>query len=469
MFAITEDEAIERAIIVAFRGSGKSTIITLSYVLWAIMGREQRKFVLLVGRTQEQAKQLLKNIRVELETNPMLHRDLWPYREEVDEWRNTSLVLQKFGARITAVSVDQSVRGFRHLEHRPDLIICDDIEDLESIKSRESRDKTHNWVVSELIPAGDTRTRMIIVGNYLHSDSLTQRLREHGESDPTAIYREYPLLDEQGNCLWPGKYPNEEAVERQRQRVGDDGAWHREFLLRIISDAEQVVHPNWIHYYDQFPSERDGAKCIFTATGIDLAISKQTYADYTAMVSAKIFDIPDEGRVIYILPNPVNERLSFPETVERAMKLSLAIGEGTKTTLYIEDVQYQKALVQDLNDRHHFPAEGVPTHGQDKRSRLAIVSPLIHSCNIVFPRVGAERLIEQLVGFGKEKHDDLADAFTTLVQPLMERLKRSSGVLFLVLGDDDDDDDDFFNRDPWANRRRERGMEDSKCILDMEF
>lgn len=464
MFAITENTAIEQAIIIAFRGSGKSTLITLSYVLWAIMGKEQRKFILLVGRTQEQARQLLKNIRTELENNQLLSSDLGPFKEEEDEWRNTSIVIGHFNARITAVSVEQSVRGLRHLEHRPDLIICDDIEDLESVKTRETRDKTHNWVVSELIPAGDTRTRLMVVGNYLHDDSLTQRLREQGDSDPACVYREFPLLNEKGTCLWPGKYPDKKAVERQRQRVGDDGAWHREYLLTIISDAERVVHPEWIHYYDEFPTERDGAKCVFTATGIDLAISKETYADYTAMVSAKIFDIPDEGRVIYILPNPVNERLDFPETVERAKKLSLALGEGTKTTLYIEDVQYQKALVQDLNDRHHFPAEGVPTRGQDKRSRLAIVSPLIYSCNIVFPRYGAERLIEQLVGFGKEKHDDLADAFTTLILPMMERLKRSSGAMFVVLGDDDDDD----LPDPWATRRWERDL-GSRNILNMQF
>jgi len=310
-------------------------------------------------------------------------------------------------------------------------------------------------------------TRSMFVGNYLHDDSLTQRLREQRKDDPTAVYCEFPLLDMEGNCLWPGKYPNSAAVERQRLRIGDDGAWHREYLLRIISNAERVVHPNWIHYYDEFPKDHEGAKCIYTATGIDLAISKETYADYTAMVSAKIYDIPDEGRVIYILPNPVNERLSFPETIERAKKLSLAIGEGTKTKLYIEDVQYQKALVQDLQERHHFPAEGVPTRGQDKRSRLAVVSPLIHSCNIVFPRFGAERLIEQLVGFGKEKHDDLVDAFTTLALPLMEKLKRSrGGAMFVVFGNDYDDDD---RRDPWARRRRERAREDSNSILDMVF
>ena len=70
---------------------------------------------------------MLKNLRTELENNHLLRHDLGPFREEEDEWRNTSLVISNYEARIMAVSVDQSVRGIRHKQHRPDLIICDDI------------------------------------------------------------------------------------------------------------------------------------------------------------------------------------------------------------------------------------------------------------------------------------------------------------------------------------------------------
>ena len=36
----------------------------------------------------------------------------------------------------------------------------------------------------------------------------------------------------------------------------------------------------------------------------------------------------------------------------------------------------------------------------------------IQSGHILFPQRGAEELIGQLTGFGVEKHDDLADAFS---------------------------------------------------------
>lgn len=441
MFSITEDENILRAVIVAFRGSGKSTLITLSYVLWSIMGREQRKFILLVGRTQEQSRQMLKNIRTELENNHLLRHDLGPFREEEDEWRNSSLVISNFGTRIMAVSVDQSVRGLRHKEHRPDLIICDDIEDLESVKTRESRNKTRNWVVSELLPAGDTGTRYFLVGNYLHDDSLTQRMKEQMEEgdDQHGIYRSYPLLDDKGGCLWKEKYPDNDAIAAERARVGDESAWHREYLLHILSDAERVIHPEWIQYYDEFPPEDhdsdNGTKVRFlhTAIGIDLAISQSDSADYTAMVATRVYYI-DGTYHMYILPNYVNERLTALETLERAQQIADCTKEDRKEAkIYVEDVGYQSSLVEHL-EAQGYDAEGVKVKGQDKRGRLALASHPVQSGRVHFPRKGAEQLIGQIVNFGIEKHDDLADAFSMLIIKSLETKMQSFGIWFL--GDD---------------------------------
>lgn len=438
IFAITENVNILRAVIVAFRGSGKSTIITLSYVLWAIMGREERKFVLVVGRTQEQAKQMLRNIRTELESNELLRHDLGPFREEEDEWRNTSLVIPNYGARIMAVSVDQSVRGLRHTQHRPDLIVCNDIEDLESVQTRESRNKTRNWVVGELLPAGDRGTRFFLVGNYLHDDSITQRMKDQIEEqpDPYAIYRAYPLLDGDDRCLWPEKYPDAEAIVAERARVGDEGAWHREYLLRILSDAERVIHPEWLQYYDTFPTEerdgRSGTRVCFlhTAISIDLAISLNESADYTAMVAARIYYVRGEY-YIYVLPNPVNARLTPLETLECAKQLADLTKNGdSQPKIYVEDVGYQASLADHLVSQG-YTAEGVKIKGQDKRGRLALASHPVQSGRVLFPRNGAEELIDQLVNFGIEKHDDLADAFSLLIIKALEARLRSVGICFI--------------------------------------
>lgn len=404
--------------VVAFRGSGKSTIVSLVFLLWSVMGREQKKYILLVCKTQEQARQMLRNVRTQLETNKLLRGDLGPFREEEDEWRNMSLVLSNYGARITAVSAGQSIRGLIHGQYRPQLIICDDIEDLESVKTREGREKTNEWFRSELVSGGDLETRVIVVGNYLHDDSLTQRLRAQAVANPmSCAYIHCPIVDDEGNPTWPGKYPTPADIEAQRQRIGDERAWYREYLLRVLATEDQIIHPEWIQYYDVLPPQ---GRFHMSATGIDLAISQSDSADYTAMVSAKVFGSDDDMR-IYILPNVVNERLTSLETEESAKELAKSLGRSSHYDhcLFIEDVAYQKSLVERLQDKSYW-AKGIKVHMQDKAARLRIYSYLVQSGKVLFPREGAERLIEQLVHFGMENHDDLADAFAILLMGILE-------------------------------------------------
>ncbi len=335
-----------------------------------------------------------------------------------DEWGSNSIVISKYGARITVASTEQSIRGLRHGEYRPDLVICDDVEDLNSVKTREGRDKTFQWLVGEVLPIGDQGTKIVIVGNLLHEDSLLMRLKQGIENQKlNGKFFAYPLLGKDNEIAWKDKFPSQIDVEKLRSSIGTDSAWYREYLLRIISDAERLVHPEWIAYYDKSPSERaNGFR--FIATGVDLAISQKDSADFTAMVSAKIFGQKDDLRV-YILPFPINKRLSFPETFEQAKNLSENLGNGLYTMLYIEDVGYQQSLIQHLQG-NNIPAVGVKVSGQDKRARLALITHLIKQGKILFPKKGAEELIQQLTGFSIEKHDDLADAFSLLILKIQE-------------------------------------------------
>lgn len=413
MFALTESPKERLAVIVAFRGSAKSTIMTLSFPIWAILGRQQKKFVVLISQTQQQAKLHLTNLRRELEANDLLRMDLGPFEEQDEEWSSGSIVLPKYNARITALSVEQSIRGQRHGSYRPDLIICDDVEDLASVKTREGRDKTHQWLVGDVIPSGDVSTRIFVVGNLLHEDSLMMRLKEDIETGKLdGAFKSYPLLRD-GRILWPGKYPAEEHIAALQKTIGNETAWQREYLLRIVSDAGRVVHPEWLHYYDELPAL---SAIRHAATGIDLAISERETADCTAMVTAYICGYSDRLRV-FILANPINERLTFPQTEQRIMALREMHG-GITSLVYIEDVGYQRALIQSLNGKH-VQAEGVSVLGQDKRSRLMLTTSMIQNGIVCFPRRGAEPLIQQLIGFGIEKHDDLADAFSLLILKVM--------------------------------------------------
>lgn len=439
-----ESSAVENLYIVAFRGSGKSTMVTTAYPIWAILGKQQKKFCIIFCQTKAQAKQHMMNIRAELEDNDVLKRDLGPFQEESDEWGSNSLVFKKHGARITVASSDQSIRGLRHNEHRPDLIICDDVEDVQSTKTREGRDKTYNWLRGEVIPSGDKNTRLIIVGNLLHEDSLLMRIKDEiAQGRTRGIFKEYPLLDRDDVCLWPGKYKSQEEIEEEKLKVASEISWQREYLLRIIPSDDQVIYPEWINYYDDLPGI--GHKAYRgTYAGVDLAISSSDSADFTAIVSAHVYGRAEKLR-IYILPNPIKQKLNFPAQVDLMREFKSTQMPKSTDKLFVESVAYQEALPQML-ELHGIEAEAIKPKG-DKRTRLSLTSTAIKSGIIKFPKQGCEDLIRELVGFGVEKHDDLADAFSLLINATMDHHAQESTIIMAFIGGYDDDDDIIYYSD----------------------
>ncbi len=173
------------------------------------------------------------------------------------------------------------------------------------------------------------------------------------------------------------------------------------------------------------------------------------------MVSAHVYGYEDKLK-IFITPNAINERMTHKQTMDTAMNLSKSLGKGEMTWILVEDVGYQAAVAQELK-RLGFPAKAVKVHGSDKRSRLALTSHLIQNGTVLFPHQGAERLIMQLIGFGVEKHDDLADAFSLLINSIMglDHTEEFVGLWFASSGNDDDDDDVDWHGKQWRVKKKE--------------
>ena len=409
MFEISESSDLSLAVIMAFRGSAKSTIMTMSYPIWAVMGKQQKKFVIIASQTQQQARNHLLNIRRELENNNLLKNDLGPFTEATDEWGQMALYIPKYDARILAVSAEQGIRGVRNGAHRPDLIIADDVEDINSTRTKESRDKTFNWWSGELIPAGDVGSRHIVIGNLLHEDSLLMRLKSKLEANEIdGNFYSWPIVDDDGTILWIGKFPDEKAVEKERRKIGNRIAWEREYLLHLVPDDDQIIDRKMIHYYDTLPTRLRGERNDMII-GVDLAISESSKADYTAVMPIVIRGRGDDMRM-YVRSDITNKRMSFPDTVDYLREQNRFY---CYPRFYIEQTAYQAAVVQQLK------IDGLDVVGvsprSDKRSRLNMIADKIQRGIILFPSKGAEELITQLVGFGIEKHDDLVDALTTAI------------------------------------------------------
>jgi hypothetical protein len=77
-------------------------------------------------------------------------------------WQAMNCVLDN-GMRI---SRGQKIRGLKHRQHRPKLIVADDVEDLDWVRTQENRDKSDRWMPGNVLSSIDERDgRMVIIGN----------------------------------------------------------------------------------------------------------------------------------------------------------------------------------------------------------------------------------------------------------------------------------------------------------------
>lgn len=422
MLLLLEDETMRLLSITGFRGSAKSSFGSLALPLWAAL-EGKAKFIIPFSDTAAQARLTIANIRHELESNESIRLDYGDMSEGISkqqEWTQNSLLLSN-GTRIMSRSRGQRIRGLRHIQYRPDLVIIDDPEELEKVQKKEYRDKTERWLRSEVIPAiEETHARLIIIGNILHTDALMARLK----TDPIFIHRDYPLIGVDGAVSWPAKYPSKESLENQESKVGRT-AWLREYLLKVVPPEGQEVKDEWIQYYGKLPTTKDEktgeerpVPISASGVGVDLAISKKETADFTAMVGG--LSITQTGMPkIYILPNPTNERFSFHETLLAMKNTYNAMKQWAFPRFFIEDVAYQKAAIEEAL-RNGIPALAMKA-GTDKRARLRAAATFIQNGTVLFPRKGCEDLLAQLTGFGVEDHDDLADAFVYLILGLTQQ------------------------------------------------
>ena len=413
--------------ILGFRNSAKSVIVTLIFVIWAMVTSHfNAKYIVLVGQTAKKATKYLANIKRELEKNELLIADWGPFKPEKhgeEDWQKTSIYIPRYGTRIESYTVNQDMRGVREGASRPDIVILDDPDSPKSARKKEQRDKLYDWVKSELMNVGELRTIFLMLGNLVHSDGFMARLRKEIKSGAMpGILMEIPIVDKDGNPMWPGKFPDKESLEREKRRINNRKAWARENELKIVPEEGQVVKEEWIIFAD---APHKDFQLTARGSGVDLAISKKQEADFTSFVNG-VAGTLHGNRKIYIGPHPINEHLSMFEMVERAKTLQKA-NLGMK--FFVEVVAYQAAAIEALK-RAWVNVDGVSPGGSDKRARLEVVAGYIQDGTIEF-LPGCEDLIQQMLGMGIEEHDDLVDAFVYCILGLMKSSMTDTGVVWL--------------------------------------
>jgi predicted phage terminase large subunit-like protein len=156
------------------RGSAKSTIATLCYVLRvAVEGWEP--YVWIVSDTRPQAQLHLDGVKSELTSNQLLARDYPRAFGRGRAWRAAAVQLRN-GVVIEAFGTGQRSRGRRRGHYRPTLIVCDDLQNDSHISSPTQRAATRRWFHGTLTKAGTKDTNIINLATALHREALALEL-----------------------------------------------------------------------------------------------------------------------------------------------------------------------------------------------------------------------------------------------------------------------------------------------------
>lgn len=130
---------------IAPRDHAKSTGLTFDYILAECLFRVS-DYVILIGSTEEKAAEQLSNISEELHDNEALREHFGVADFEVDT--RTEIIVRmsdNWRFRILSRGAEQRIRGSLWKGKRPNLIVCDDVEDDEQVENKDRRSKFRRW------------------------------------------------------------------------------------------------------------------------------------------------------------------------------------------------------------------------------------------------------------------------------------------------------------------------------------
>lgn len=433
---IVENGKADSLVRAAPRGNAKSTIASFALVLWVSV-YQKKHFVLITSDTMDQAQDFLSHYRNELEDNDRIKEDFGDLVGS-ETWNQTDTITS-LDVRVQALGAGKKVRGRRHKQWRPDLIICDDLENDENIASLDQRQKMETWFNKALSNAGDSYTDKIVVGTIMHTDSLLSKvlrnplydsktykaviswsassLWDQWEGIITELENPRRILDAKTffennkeemlkgtQVQWPEKETYYDLMVH-RVAIGPS-AFSSEKQNEPLSAEDQRFLPEWFRYFDD--SEIAGQKLIILGF-CDPSLGKKT-GDYSAIITAGV----NRNGVIYILDADIMRRR--PDIIISDVLLKHDTYKYSK--FGVEENQFQEffkdELVKKANEsKRELSILGVRQHS-DKILRIESLQPGIKNGRIRFRR-DQQTLINQLLNFPLADHDDGPDALEGVV------------------------------------------------------
>ena len=257
------------------RGHAKSTLLSLIYPLWAT-ATGRRRFVVIVSDTSTQAEDHLGNIYHELLENDALVQafphlalpELADYAKKRTK-RTAKDFITRGGVSFVAKGAGAGLSGLRRGTQRPDLLLVDDLENDELVRTPEQRAKLRDWFSKSLSNLfGPSGGQLIVIGTILHQDSLLSWLLS--ESGPYMYAKRiYRALDGD-TVLWPDVWTYEKLMLKLDEIKAR--AFASEFLNDPVDDSLTLFKTEWIDDH-RITNAADLPQYDRVAVGIDPSIS----------------------------------------------------------------------------------------------------------------------------------------------------------------------------------------------------
>lgn len=402
------------------RGAAKSTHMDIFIPMW-LMAQGELHVMVLVGKSEENARTLLSDIQAELEYNQRYIADFGA-QKTAGSWEEGEFVTQG-GVAFFARGRGQSPRGLRYRANRPDYIVVDDLDDDELCENPDRVRRLADWVKEALFGALDGgRGRFIMVGNLISKCSVLARIAE----TEGVFVSQVNIYDRQGRVSWSAKWTKEE-VQAIEQFQGYR-SFQKEYMNNPITEGA-VFRADWIRWGKAPKLTKFDDLVLY----IDPSFRGSTKNDYKA---AKLWG--KAGGTLWQLRAFVRQ-CSVTEMVRWLYDLyAWSLEQSIAIKWYMEANFMQDTILDEFRTEgtlrgYQLPISADRRKKPDKFQRVEAVSPLWERGIVMYDetqqrdpdmKVG----IEQTLAFekGMRGHDDAPDADEGAIWMLQRDTRKQS-------------------------------------------
>lgn len=413
IFAVLDDDSLQKVVISAPRGWGKTSIVNLAFPAKQILFRN-KKFIVPISNTGTQATMQSENLKLELLTNTDIKKIFGPMKSETF---NKEMWITASDTAIMPRGAGQQVRGLLYKNSRPDLIVIDDMEDGESVRSAEQRAKRKEWFFADVCNAVARHKndwKIVVIGTLLHEDSLLANLLD----DPTWHHVHLALCDEMLNSNWPDFMSNEE-VKKLYDSYKVQGlldTFYREYMgLPIAKETAKFKQEYFKSYNEVDEAFVAGKKKLESIVIIDPAKTTTATADDTAIVGLGVNTAIPRIYVREIIRGQLHPDQQIDEAFKMADRLGVRV-IGVEVTSLNEFITYPFKTEMVRRGRYYDIVE-LKARGS-KEDRIGALVPF-YRLGYVFHNSSCCAVLEaQLLSYPRSKKDDVMDAVAYVVEML---------------------------------------------------